>query len=171
MNLPFKLENARSSSGSALEALVLEYAAAKSRQDVDAALQLCSDDFSLYSPSLHASSTGRENTRHQLRYFFKVFPDFSTTLQGTACNDYGVACWGNFTMTMRASFLGFKPTGRTLSLPFFSLFTASGDRLSAEYFHFDLAGMCAQLALPYSRLRRTAKLVSYVPESALRYLL
>ncbi len=156
---------------SSVEALVLKYAAAKSRQDVEAALQLCSDDFSLYSPSLHASSTGRENTRHQLRYFFKVFPDFSTTLHGTACNEYGVTCWGDFTMTMRAPFLGCKPTGRTLNLPFFSLFTASGGHLTAEYFHFDLAAMCAQLGLPYPRLRRTAKLVSYVPESALRYLL
>jgi ketosteroid isomerase-like protein len=81
-------------------ALIEAYSAAKSRQDINAALALCSEDFSLYADAFGTTAHGQRNVRKQLEVFFDIFPDFNAQLNGFGANDYGAMCWATCQMTM-----------------------------------------------------------------------
>ena len=147
----------------AMGALVTRYAAAKSRQDVDAALDCCTQDMLLYTEGFHVTARGAANVRRQLDYFFKVFPDYGVVLDGSAINDYGLVCWGAVRMTMKGRIGFWAPTGRTMALPFFCLFTFDGGKLASEKFFFSQEQMCRQLGLPHAAFRRLARLASFLP--------
>ena len=131
------------------------YAAAKSAQDVAAALAVCHEDFVLDTPAFGTRSHGRAETAAQLHAFFAAFPDYRVSVEGRLAGDDAVACWGVATMTLRGPFLDILPTGRTAGLPFVSVFTARDGLLTGERFYFDLATLCAQLGVPTNRMTAT----------------
>lgn len=138
-----------------LGTLVETYAAAKSRQDVAAALAVCSDDFVLDTPAFGTRSDGTLETAAQLQLFFAAFPDYHVVLDGRLASDDTVACWGTAVMTLRGALLDIAPTGRTAHLPFVSIFTGRAGRLTGERFYFDLATLCRQLGLSTDRMSAT----------------
>lgn len=141
--------------------VVADYAAAKSRQDVDAALALCSDAFRLETVALGVTAEDAAAARVQLGIFFTAFPDYGVTLEGSAAGEATLAAWGRARLTFAGPLLGMAPTGRTAELPIFCVFTFDGERLAGERFVFDLAELCAQTGLPLDVLRAAA-----VPEAA-----
>jgi len=131
------------------------YAAAKSAQDVAGALAVCADDFVLDAPAFGTRSQGKAEAAAQLRMFFAAFPDYGVTLDGSVAGDDTVACWGTATMTLGGTFLDIAPTGRTARIPFVSVFTGAGGRLTSERFCFDLAALCTQLGVSTDRMVAT----------------
>ena len=146
-----------------MNTLVAEYASAKSRQDVDAALRVCTDDFLLYAEAFHSTARGAADVRRQLKYFFKVFPDYGVVLEGSGMNDYGLTCWGTVRMTMKTRLAFWAPTGQTMELPFLCLYTFTDGRISSERFFFSQELMCRQLGLPHGAFRTVVRLASYLP--------
>ena len=133
-------------------ALVRAYAEAKSRQDAAAALALCSDDFSIETIPFGTASRGRDDTARQLALFFSVFPDYRAETEGLADQGDSVAWWGRISLTFAGAFLGLEPTGKSASLPAFSVFDLRKGRLVRERFFFDLAMLCEQIGVPVETL-------------------
>jgi steroid delta-isomerase-like uncharacterized protein len=128
--------------------IVGRYAAAKSRQDVDAALALCSEDFVLDTVAFGIRGRGSAEVAAQLRLFFATFPDYRVTIVGQTAGEETVTAWGTLHATMRGALGSFAATARACTLPFVCVFTLRGERLAAERFFFELAEMCEQLGLP-----------------------
>lgn len=146
-----------------MSSAVSAYAAAKSRQDIDAALAVCDENFLLYTDAFGTTARGQGQVRTQLAYFFRAFPDYAVVLDGAGSNAYGYSCWGQLSMTLRGRFAGFAPTGRTARLPFICLFTMAGDKLASERFFFSQQALCAQLGLPAARFRQVIGLAALLP--------
>jgi predicted ester cyclase len=139
--------------------LVRAYGAAKSEQDVGAALAVCSPDFVLDTPSLGAIARGTDEARAQLGLFFGVFPDYAFAIGGIAAEAGSVACWGRVRMTFAGDLLGLAPTGRTAELPAVSVFSCAGGAIGGERFYLDLAALCAQIGVPVEDMSATLGLV------------
>jgi predicted ester cyclase len=144
-------------SGATMRRLVTAYAAAKSRQDIDAALAVCSDDFRLETVALGTCAMGADEARLQLQIFFAAFPDYAVTLEGLAEGDGALAAWGRARLSFAGPLLELPPTGRTAELPIFCVFTFAGARIASERFVFDLADLCAQTGLPLELLSALAR--------------
>jgi len=122
--------------------LVRGYAAAKSRQDAAAALALCHPEFSIETIPFGTASRDRDETAAQLGLFFSVFPDYRADTEGLADGDGCVAWWGRVTVTFDGPLFGIPPTGRTTTLPAFSVFEFREGQLAKERFFFDLVQLC-----------------------------
>lgn len=133
--------------------LVRSYGAAKSEQDIGAALAACSDDFALETVSMGVETHGRAETEQQLELFFAAFPDYGVTMDGLTASNGVVTCWGRVRMSWKGAFLGHGPTGRTAELPYFCVFPCAAGALTGERFFFDLASLCEQIGLPPGALR------------------
>jgi len=133
-------------------AIVAEYAAAKSRQDIDGALRVCREDFVLDTVPFGIRGTGKAEVAAHLCIFFTTFPDYGTTLDGQATGEDVVTAWGTIRATMRGRLGSFAPTGRAFALPFSCVFPLRDGLLAAEHFFFDLNAMCEQLGLPVERV-------------------
>jgi steroid delta-isomerase-like uncharacterized protein len=143
-------------SAATMRRLVGAYAAAKSRQDIDAALALCSDDFELETIALGTRALGSDAARLHLRLFFLAFPDYRVTLEGVAAGDGALAAWGRARMTFAGPIAEMPPTGRTADLPIFCVFTFARDRIRSERFYFDLATLCEQTGMTLEPVRASA---------------
>ncbi len=136
----------------ALQRSLVRYGAAKSQQDVEAALAACSDDFVLDTPAFGTTARGKEEARAQLGLFFTAFPDYRVELEGIAAEGRSVACWGTAHLTFAGPLLDLRPTGRSATLPFVSVFACEPSAVRAERFHVDLATLCAQLGVPLAEM-------------------
>jgi len=119
---------------------------------VDAALSLCSEDFSIETVAFGIKSQDRKQTGQQLGLFFRIFPDYAVTLEGFATGAGRIACWGRARMTFGGDFLGQRATGKTAELPVFCVFVCEGGVLRSERFFFDLASLCEQIGVPVADL-------------------
>jgi predicted ester cyclase len=132
--------------------LVRSYGAAKSEQDIGAALAMCSEDFSIDTVAFGIASRDRKETEQHLALFFRSFPDYAVTLEGFANGPGHVACWGRARMTFAGELLGMRATGRSAELPVFCLMATSDGALRSERFFFDLASLCEQIDVPVGTL-------------------
>lgn len=132
--------------------LVHEYAAAKSAQDIARALAVCDDAFVLETIAFGTRSRGREETAAQLAIFFAAFPDYGVTLDGEACGDGVLTCWGEARLSLRGDIFDQQATGRTARVAFCCLFTFRDDRIASERFFFDLAALCEQVGISTDRV-------------------
>jgi steroid delta-isomerase-like uncharacterized protein len=126
---------------------IQEYAAAKSRADVDAALAVCTEAFVLETVPFQLTARGKSEARMALGAFFVAFPDYEVTLDGRLEGEDHVAAWGVVRATMWGDLLGQRATGRAFELPMSCIFKLDGERLAGESFFFDLNQMCEQLGL------------------------
>src|SRR5256712_5584875 len=92
--------------------IVAEYAAAKSRRDIDGALRVCREDFLLDTVPFGIRGKGKTEVAAQLRVFFTTFPDYFATLEGQATSEEVVTAWGTIRATMRGPLGSYAPTGR-----------------------------------------------------------
>jgi predicted ester cyclase len=128
------------------------YGAAKSEQDVGAALAVCSDGFSIDTVAFGLASRDRNETAQHLALFFQSFPDYAVTLEGFANGPGHVACWGRVQMTFGGDFLGVRATGKSADLPVACVIRAQNGQLHGERFFFDLAALCEQIGVPVATI-------------------
>jgi hypothetical protein len=140
--------------------LARSYGHAKSRRDIGATLALCHEDFRLDTVSLGVVAQDRKETEQQLGLFFRAFPDYRVTLDGMASSAGTTTAWGTAQLTFDGDFLGAQPTGRSATLPFFSVFTHGFGGLTGERFFFDRASLCEQIGLPLEAVAKLAQQVS-----------
>ncbi|UPK27496.1 ester cyclase [Bradyrhizobium sp. 195] len=129
-------------------------AIAKSRQDVAAALEVLHPDMVLETPAFGSQVQGLAENESILTRFFKSFPDYHVTLDGHACSDGTLVCWGTVRMTMTGDRFGVVPNGRRAELPVFITFAFRDDRIARERFVFDLSELCAQSGVSTDAVRR-----------------
>lgn len=137
--------------------LARSYGHAKSHRDIGAALALCHEGFRLDTVSLGVVAHDRKEAEQQLGLFFRAFPDYRVTLDGMASSAGTTSAWGTARMTFDGAFLAAKPTGRSATLPFFSVFTHGLGGLTGERFFFDKASLCEQIGLPLEALAPLAQ--------------
>lgn len=129
-------------------------AAAKSRQDMPAALKVLHHDMLLETPAFGTSARGLAENEKVLSRFFTSFPDYNVVLEGHAANDDTLVCWGRVRMTMTGERFGVVPNGRPAELPVFIQFAFKDDRIARERFFFDLSELCAQSGVSTDAVRR-----------------
>ena len=129
-------------------------AVAKSRQDVAAALEVLHPEMVLETPAFGTWVQGLADNERILTRFFKSFPDYHVTLDGHACSDGTLVCWGTARMTMTGDRFGVVPNGRRAELPVFITFAFRDDRIAHERFVFDLSELCAQSGVSTDAVRR-----------------
>jgi predicted ester cyclase len=125
-------------------ALVQELARAKSQQDVIGALEVQHSEMLLESPAFGSVARGRNDNARVLQRFFKTFPDYHVELEGYACSEESLVCWGKVRMTMTGARFGVVTNGSRAELPVFMRFTFRDDLIASEYFLIDLATLCQQ---------------------------
>ena len=128
-------------------------AAAKSRQDVPAALKLMHADMLLESP-FGTKARGLAKNEAALKGFFTSFPDYHVVLDGYAGNGETLVCWGTVSMTMTGERYGVTPSGRRATLPVFISLTFKDGLIAGERFFFDLSELCAQSGVSTDAVRR-----------------
>ena len=134
--------------------LAHDLAAAKSRQDVPAALRLLHPEMLLESPAFGTRVCGTAENERALTRFFASFPDYDVDLHGHASNSGTLVCWGTARMTMTGDRFGVMPNGRRAELPVFIQFTFKDDLIGSERFFFDLSELCAQSGVSTDRVRQ-----------------
>jgi hypothetical protein len=150
--LPLSEANRRDLEAATMRALVRCYGAAKSEQDIGAALALCSEDFALETVSFGVEARDRKEAELQLAAFFRAFPDYRVALDGIATDDGVATAWGRAHVTFAGDFAGRPPTHRRAELPIFCVFDFAGGSLRRERFFFDAASLCEQIGLPHAEL-------------------
>ena len=135
-----------------MRSLVCGYAAAKSQQDVEGALAGCAPDFAIDTIPFGFDTGDREATAPQLALFFRAFPDYRADTEGMAVDGDQVGWWGSISVTSGGPLLDLEPTGRSTTLPAFSVFEFRGQELVRERFHFDLVHLCEGVGLSYERV-------------------
>lgn len=140
--------------------LARSYGHAKSCQDIGATLALCHEGFRLDTVSLGVVAPDRKAAEQHLGLFFHAFPDYRVTLEGLASSAGTTTAWGTAQMSFGGDFLGVAPTGRSATLPFFSVFTHAFGGLTSERFFFDKASLCQQIGLPLEALAPLAQAVA-----------
>ena len=150
--------------GDGMFALAQALPAAKSRQDLPAAMELFHRDIVLDTPAFGTVARGLADNERVLRRFFTSFPDYRVDLEGHASADGVLTCWGSAHMTMTGDRFGVVPNGRRAQLPVFIQFEFKNDLIARELFFFDLSALCGQsgvstgACVPYANRRAYVKL-------------
>jgi predicted ester cyclase len=150
LQLDFREETMTSNS---MMDLAQALAAAKSRQDIPAAMKLFHKDMLLES-SFGTSARGLAANKAALETFFTNFPDYNVILEGHASNGETLVCWGIAQMTMTGGRFGAVPNGRRAELPVFIQFSFKDGLIASERFFFDLSELCAQSGVPTDTVRQ-----------------
>lgn len=119
-------------------------AAAKSRQDVEAAMSIYHPHGVLEAPPFASRREGATQIRAALEGFFALFPDYAVTLEGSAVSGDTLIAWGSIHLTVTGTPGGQKPNGKRAKVPVFILFRFRDGRVFWESFNFDLASLCRQ---------------------------
>lgn len=137
--------------------LAKQYGRAKSRQDVEAALDCCTEDFVLDTVPYRTLATGRTEVAWDLRVFFELFPDYEFACAGSAEGEGSVVLWGYARMTWSGRLpqafgiplpRGFRLPRRRIEVPAVAVLDVRDGLLSKERFYFDMKDFCRQLGLP-----------------------
>ncbi len=128
-------------------------AAAKSRQDLPAAMKLFHPDMLLEAPAFGTKARGLAENEATLARFFVSFPDYDVALDGHAGNGETLICWGTARMTMTGDRFGVTPNDRRAVLPVVIQFGFKDGLIARERFIFDLSELCAQSGVSTDAVR------------------
>lgn len=134
--------------------LVNHLAEAKSRQDVDLALQVLHERVVLETPAIGSVVRGKAAHREALGRFFASFPDYAVTLDRHLAEGTTMVCWGTARMTMTGRRFGAEPSGKRAELPVIIEFEFCEQLISRERFYYDLSELCAQSGISTDAARR-----------------
>lgn len=126
------------------KAIVSKLAAVKSRQDINAALEIYHQEATLLCPPWQSSAQGRNQIEKSLVSFFKLVPDYAVELDGYAMAGDTLCSWGTIRMTLSTTPRGDSSNGKRAATPVFILFRFSERKVIWESFHFDLADVARQ---------------------------
>jgi hypothetical protein len=122
----------------------LWYVEKKSEQNVQAALEICTDDFVVYSPSFGVDLRGVKENLRGMKRFFSFFPDYKLTPELIATGDGCVILTGRAQMTPDFSRAGLRYSGKKVEVDFSAAFVLRGELLSKETFLLDIVQLCEQ---------------------------
>jgi uncharacterized protein (TIGR02246 family) len=128
-----------------IAAVLARYAEAKNRHDVDAALEVCTDDCFYASAGLGVRIEGREALRAFYTDLFERLPDYFGRFDGVAYGEDSAVVWGHWG--------GTTPEGRRVEVPVTFVCTFRDGLLAGDVGYFDAATLAEQAGLPLSALR------------------
>lgn len=128
----------------AMRQIVAGLAAAKSRQDIPAAMTFYHRDCVLEASCLRSSHRGSQEIRNALVGFFERFPDYHVDLSGQAASGDTLIAWGEIRLTLSGRPGEQVPNGTRARVPVFILFRFAEGQVIWESFNFDLATLCRQ---------------------------
>jgi predicted ester cyclase len=138
-------------------AIVSNLASVKSRQDINAALEIYHRDATLLCPPWQSRAQGRAQVEKSLISFFSLVPDYVVELADHAMAGNTLCSWGTIRMTLSATPRGDTPNGRKVSTPVFILFRFRDGQVIWESFHFDLADVARQSGVSAEAFVRPAQ--------------
>jgi steroid delta-isomerase-like uncharacterized protein len=126
------------------------YVDAKSRHDLDAIVDLCTEDSFYESAGVGAPPTvGKEALREYYDAFFASLPDYHAEFDGVAYGEDTAVVWGHFGGTTTDSLLGMPvEPGRELRVPVTFVCTFRDGLLAGDRGYFDLVTICRQSGIP-----------------------
>ena len=126
----------------------LYYAEKKSEQNMKAALEACTEDFTIYSPPFGVTLRGAEENLREMTKFFRFFPDYNVITEHTAIGENCVILTGRVQMTPNFSIIGLPNLGKKGEVDFSATFAIRGNLLFKEIFLLDIVDLCQQSGLP-----------------------
>ncbi len=123
--------------------LVAELARVKGRQDTLAALDIYHPDIELIAPGSDSQAKGRIEVGQQLELFFKIFPDYTASLNQYAFNETVMLSTGQVSLTPN---MPGKNCPR-IQLPVFFEFEFRDNKISKEVFNLDIGMVCKRAGI------------------------
>lgn len=123
--------------------LATDLAAAKSQQDIPAALEIYHPDIELIVPGSDSYTKGRAEVGIQLNMFFKIFPDYTAVLDQYAFNETVMLATGQVCLT---PYIPGKDCPR-IQLPVFFEFGIRDNKISKEVFVLDVGMLCKKAGI------------------------
>ena len=131
--------------------IVGRLAAAKSRQDIEAAAAMYHPDAVLESPPLGTHHEGSA-IRAALERWDAFAPDYEVRIDGYGLDGETMDAWGEIAFTPAFTGSGAVPDGRRATVPVFILFRFRDGLVAWESFHFDVAAVARQCGVTASDL-------------------
>ena len=125
-----------------MKRLYLEHRMVEEARDLDSVVATFDDDCFLENVALATRATGRDAVRRSYEALFATFPDLSPQSEGEAYGEDVFVTWGTVRGTMRGSWLGIPPTGRSFTCAFVNVVPFRNGRMQGERVYFDLPAMC-----------------------------
>jgi predicted ester cyclase len=91
--------------------------AAEDARDYPRVMETLASDCVLEHVSVGLQSVGHEDATRAYIELFEAFPDLGRIPEGVAFGDDVLVAFGQLTGTMKGSWLGLAPTGRTFTIP------------------------------------------------------
>ena len=127
-----------------IAAVLARYAEAKNRHDVEAILDVCTDDCFYESVALGQRVEGRDALRAFYTDLFQQLPDYQGQFDGVAYGEGSAVVWGRF---------GGTAGERKVDVPVAFVCTFRDGRIASDVGYFDAATLAEQAGLPLGALR------------------
>lgn len=129
-----------------MQALHNEHVAAENRGDLQAALDIYTDDCYLQHVSLGFRIEGRAGMAGYYERIQAVFPDKQLVFEGESYGENLIVAWGNLVATVGGPFLGVESTkpGARVSIPHIVMVTFRDGMMHGEHLVVDVATLCEQ---------------------------
>ena len=123
--------------------IVTDLATVKSQQDIAAALEIYHPEVELIVPGSDSYAKGRDEVGIQLEMFFKIFPDYTASLNQHAFNETVMLATGQICLTPH---IPGKDCPR-IQLPAFFEFEIRDNKISKEVFVLDMGMVCKKAGI------------------------
>lgn len=124
--------------------LVADLAIAKNQQNITAALEIYHPEIELVVPGSDSYAKGRAEVGIQLEIFFKIFPDYTASVDQYAFNKTMMLATGQVCLTPDIS----RKKCPRIQLPVFFEFEFRDNKISREVFVLDMGMVCKKAGIP-----------------------
>ena len=121
---------------------------AKNNQDTAKALSIYHPDIELITPAFSAHGRGRDEVRRQLRYFFRLFPDYDVQISNFTRNGDALLADGLVKVTPNTA----SGAAQTAIVPASMTFEFADGAIRKEVFDIDLALLAHRAEVSFDEL-------------------
>ena len=125
----------------------------KSKQDIQAALEVYHPQAKLITVGLNAEAQGRLEIEQQLNVFYKLFPDYHVELSQVACNTQVLLATGNIYVTPTLPNQQCKAVKQQASFSF----EFKDNKIVKEVFYLDFSQLCNKAGISQKQLSNAMK--------------
>jgi steroid delta-isomerase-like uncharacterized protein len=137
-----------------MEPVLATYVEAKNRQDVEAALAVCHEQYTYENVGLGTPVEGKAAARVFYSALFAALPDYHGDFDRVVYGENVAIASGRFGGTVAGDFMGIQAEpGRTLAVPVVFVCTFRDGLLASDIGYFDAATLATQAGIPLGRLR------------------
>jgi steroid delta-isomerase-like uncharacterized protein len=137
--------------------LVARHLEAEASHDGQRAASFYAPDGYYENVPLGLRFAGRDAVAFQYDASYAAMPDGAVAIDGEVVDETGLVHWGTLRAHLSGPFLGFRPTGRPLELPFMARYDVRDGHIRGETLFWDLATFCDQTGLPLSDVQAAAR--------------